>query len=278
MVPAPSWRPDYAEYSEQTTLQTPIISLEHVSIRRGDFTILSDVSVRLAPGQHCAVLGPNGAGKTTLVQIINGYLWPSTGRVTVLGQPFGQTDLHCLRRRVGLVSQATVSQISPFITARNVIYTGVQGTLALTEPPADSSRAQAEQFIEQFGLTRVIDSQFGQLSVGERQRVLIARALMNSPDLLILDEPAAGMDMAGRERLLLHIEQLACSQHSPTLLMVTHHISEITPSFAMILMIKDGAVLAFGPKASTLTEPNVSRLYNLDVELHSNAGRYWPQI
>ena len=259
-------------------MQDSIISLEQVSVHRADFTILSDVSLRLAPGEHCAILGPNGAGKTTLVQIISGYLWPSTGHVSVLGQPFGQTDLHRLRRRVGLVSQATVSQISLFTTARNVIYTGAQGTLALTEPPSDTARDRADHFVEQFNLSRVIDSQFGQLSVGERQRVLIARALMNAPDLLILDEPAAGMDMAGREKLLLHIEQLAHRQACPTLLMVTHHISEITPSFAMILLLKDGSVLAFGPKASTLTESNLSKLYDLQVKLHFNAGRYWPQI
>ncbi|NIA06334.1 MAG: ATP-binding cassette domain-containing protein [Actinobacteria bacterium] len=259
-------------------MQTPIISLEQVSVHRGDFTILSDVSLQIAPGAHCAVLGPNGAGKTTLVQIISGYLWPSTGRVSVLGQAFGQTDLHRLRRRVGLASQATVSQISPFMRARDVIYTGLQGTLALTEPPADAACTRAEQFVDQFGLSRVIDSQFGQLSVGERQRVLISRALMNSPDLLILDEPAAGMDMAGREKLLTHIEQLAQGPASPTLLMVTHHISEITPSFAVILMIKAGSVLTFGPKTSTLTERNVSHLYDLPVKLHCSAGRYWPQI
>jgi len=259
-------------------LQKPIISLEQVSVHRGDCTILSDVNLQIAPGGHCAVLGPNGAGKTTLVQIISGYLWPSTGRVSVLGQPFGQTDLHCLRRRVGLVSQATVSRISPFMRARDVIYTGLQGTLALTETPADTTDARAEQFVDQFALSRVIDSPFTQLSVGERQRVLISRALMNSPDLLILDEPAAGMDMAGRETLLTHIEQLAHGPAPPTLLMVTHHISEITPSFATILMIKAGAVLAFGSKASTLTEQNVSHLYDLPVKLHPNAGRYWPQI
>ena len=259
-------------------MQTPIISLEQVSVCRGNFTILSDVTLQIAPGRHCAVLGPNGAGKTTLVQIISGYLWPSTGRVSVLGQPFGRTDLHCLRRRVGLVSQATVSQISPFMTARDVIHTGLRGTLALTEPPTDVARAMADQLAGQFNLSRVIDSRFAQLSVGERQRVLISRALMNSPDLLILDEPAAGMDIAGREKLLAHIEQLAHRSDAPTILMVTHHISEITPAFAMILMIKAGVVLAFGPKSSTLTERNVSQLYDLPVKLHAADGRYWPQI
>lgn len=259
-------------------MQTPIISLEQVSVHRGNRTILSDLSLQIAPGRHCAVLGPNGAGKTTLVQIIGGYLWPSTGRVTVLGQPFGQTDLHRLRRRVGLVSQATVSQISPFMNARQVICTGLRGTLALTEPPSDATRSRAEQFAQQFNLDRVIDSRFAQLSVGERQRVLISRALMNSPDLLILDEPAAGMDIAGREKLLVYIQQLACRADCPTILMVTHHISEITPAFAMILMIKAGSVLTFGPKAATLTEHNVSRLYDLPVKLHTDAGRYWPQI
>ena len=259
-------------------MQKPIISLEQVSVHRGDFTILSDVNLQIAPGEHCAVLGPNGAGKTTLVQIISGYLWPSAGRVSVLGQPFGQTDLHRLRRRIGLVSQATVSQISPFTAARDVIHSGFQGTLALTEPPADAACDRAEQFVDQFGLSRVIGSRFGQLSVGERQRVLISRALMNSPDLLILDEPAAGMDLAGREKLLTHIEQLAHRPDSPTLLMVTHHIAEITPSFTMILMIKAGTVLAFGPKISTLTEPNVSHLYDLPVKLHCKDGRYWPQV
>ena len=259
-------------------MQTPIIFLQQVSVHRGKRTILSDLSLQIAPGRHCAVLGPNGAGKTTLVQIISGYLWPSTGRVTVLGQPFGQTDLHHLRSRVGLVSQATISQISSFMTAREVICTGLRGTLALTEPPTDATYTMADQFAEQFNLSRVIDSRFAQLSVGERQRVLISRALMNSPDLLILDEPAAGMDIAGREQLLVYIEQLAQRQDCPTILMVTHHISEITPAFAAVLMIKAGSVLAFGPKGSTLTESNVSRLYGLPVKLHTDAGRYWPQI
>lgn len=259
-------------------MNTPIISLEQVCVRRGEFTILSDVNLRIARGQHCVVLGPNGAGKTTLVQIISGYLWPSSGRVSVLGEAFGQTDLHQLRRRVGLVSQATVGQFSPFMAGREVVYTGSLGTLILTEKPAPSAQGQAEKLIQQFALSKVIDSRFGLLSVGERQRVLLARSLMGRPDLLILDEPAAGMDMAGREKLLNHIEQLASNQDAPTLLMVTHHISEIMPAFPMILLLKDGSILAHGPKASTLTEQNISRLYDLQVKLQSRSGRFWAQV
>ena len=259
-------------------MNTPIISLEQICVRRGGFTILSDVNLRIAPGEHCAVLGPNGAGKTTLVQVISGYVWPSDGRVSVFGQPFGQTDLHHLRRRVGLVSQATVNQFGVLMTGRDVIYTGTQGTLMLTEPATPSAQAQADQLIEQFALAKVIDSRFGLLSVGERQRVLLARSLMGQPDLLILDEPAAGMDMAGREMLLTHIEQLACSQEAPTLLMVTHHISEIMPAFAMTLLLKGGSILAHGPKTSTLTEQNISRLYDLQVKLQTRSRRFWPQV
>ena len=224
------------------------------------------------------MLGPNGAGKTTLLGVISGYLWPSSGRVSVLGEQFGQADLHQLRRRIGLVSQANLKEFSPFMSGREVVCTGAKGTLLLTEPPTPSQRCRAEQLIEQFALAKVIDSRFGLLSAGERQRVLIARALMNDPALLILDEPAAGMDMAGREGLLSYIEKFAATKNAATLLMVTHHISEIMPSFGQVLLLKDGCVLACGDKASILTEQNISRLYDLQVKLDCKGERFWPQV
>lgn len=256
----------------------PVISLENISVYRGDLNILRDVNLHIHPGEHCVMLGPNGAGKTTLLQIISGYLWPSTGRVSVLGRQFGQTDLNKLRRRIGLVSQANLKQLSPFLKARQVICTGATGTLALIQNPDSAALSQTQQLIEQFALEKVADSQFGLLSVGERQRVLIARSLMGSPDLLILDEPAAGMDIAGREKLLAYIENLAAQKSHPTLLMVTHHISEITPSFHSVLLLKDGAVLAAGPKTDILTEQNICRLYGLKVKLNRSHNRYWPEV
>lgn len=164
------------------------------------------------------------------------------------------------------------------MSGRDVVYTGAKGTLLLSEPPTASQCCRAEQLIQQFSLAKVIDSRFSLLSAGERQRVLIARALMNKPVLLILDEPAAGMDIAGREGLLAYIEKFAATENTATLLMVTHHISEIMPSFAKVLLLKDGVVLAYGDKDSILTEQNISRLYDLQVKLDCKGGRFWPQV
>ncbi len=259
-------------------MQTSVISLEQVCVRRGQRSILNNVSLGLAPGEHCVMLGPNGAGKTTLLGVISGYLWPSSGCVSVLGEQFGQADLHQLRQRIGLVSQANLREFGPRMSGRDVVYTGAKGTLLLSELPTASQCCRAEQLIEQFALAKVVDSRFALLSAGERQRVLIARALMNKPVLLILDEPAAGMDMAGREGLLAYIEKFAATENTATLLMVTHHISEIMPSFARVLLLKDRAVLAYGDKDSILTEQNISQLYDLPVKLEARSGRYWAHI
>ena len=255
-----------------------VISLEQLTVRRGQSTILHNVNLHLAPAQHCAMLGPNGAGKTTLLQVISGYLWPTRGSISVLGESFGQTDLNQLRRRIGLLSQAILDQFAPLMISRNIVYTGLLGTLLLTKLPTPDQRDHAQQLIEEFALSKVIDSPFGRLSAGERQRVLIVRALMNDPAQLILDEPAAGMDLPGREALLVHIEKLAHMKNAPTLLMVTHHISEITPAFSKVLLLKNGSVLACGEKNAILTEQNISQLYGLPVKLEARSGRYWPQI
>jgi iron complex transport system ATP-binding protein len=254
------------------------LEVKGVGFCRGGRSILSDVNWRIATGEHWALLGANGSGKTTLLQIAMGYLWPSVGEVAVLGEAYGQVDLRLLRRRIGYVSASLGSQIRPDQKAMNVVLSGAFASTALFDKPTSRQRDHAARLVEQLGCTRIGDSRFGQLSLGEQQRILIARALMARPELLILDEPCAGLDLSAREGLLSGVQKMAGNGAGVTLVLVTHHIEEIPPAITHAMLLRDGQVIAQGPKGKVLTAGCLSRTFGLPIEVDQRHDRYWLRV
>ncbi len=254
------------------------IELTGVRHERGRRTILQDVCWRVNEGEHWAIVGANGSGKTTLLQIAVGYLWPTDGRVCVLGHEFGQVDLRQLRRRIGWVSSSLSAMIRPTQSALQIVMSGAFASTALFDKVSTAQRSQAGALLERLSCAHVAASPYGVLSLGEQQKVLIARALMAEPDLLILDEACAGLDLAARENLLSTIDAVAGGKDGPSLILVTHHIEEIPPAFSHAMVLKDGRVLAQGAKGDVLTADTLSAAFALPVEVDFRYGRYWPRV
>ncbi len=249
-----------------------------VDLERAATPVLRSVSWRVATGQRWAVLGPNGGGKTTLMQLASGYLHPTRGTVDVLGQRLGRTDVRSLRQRLGTVSASVARMIVPWLPAREVVVSARHGAL---EPwwhrYSEAERAKALALLGAAGFESIADRPFGVLSEGERQQVLLARALMISPELLLLDEPCAGLDMGARERLLSQLGALARDPTAPPIVMVTHHVEEIPVAFTHALLLRQGQVLTSGPLDQALTGPALSQCFGLSLSLHSQGGRWVSQ-
>ena len=273
--------------------QPHVLDIHDVELTLSHTEILRRVNWRILPGQHWAVLGANGSGKTSLLRVITGYLWPSSGQVEVLGERFGQIDLRQLRRRIGLVSSALGQMIRRNQSARQIVLSGAFASTALFDRADEAQYARADKLLAMLGCESLADHPYGTLSLGEQQRVLIARALMPEPELLMIDEPCAGLDLPGREVLLETIDDLAAnglsrarsrglsreqSRGRTTLVMVTHHIEEITRRFTHVLILKAGRVLAAGAKDEILTDANLQSAFDLRIELDRRHGRYWPRV
>jgi iron complex transport system ATP-binding protein len=253
------------------------IELEHVRFERGGRAILDDVSWRLAEGEHWAIVGANGSGKTTLLQIAVGYLWPTDGAVRVLGRRYGEVDLRELRRHIGWVSSAFQAMVRPSQTARQVVLTGAQASTALFEKPSVAAARHADVLLEELACGPVVGSRFDVLSLGEQQKILIARALMSRPELLILDEACAGLDIGARENVLAAVDRIGRGRRA-SVVFVTHHIEEIPPAITHVLVMKGGRVHAQGPKEAMLTGEVLSGALGLDIEVDSRHGRFWPRV
>jgi iron complex transport system ATP-binding protein len=242
---------------------------------RGHTLVLRGVSWRVATGDRWAVLGPNGSGKTTMLQLASAYLHPTRGTVAILGHPLGRVDVRRLRERIGVVSAAVARMLVPSLSARDVVMSARHGAL---EPwwheYSQGDRAAAEDLLDRAGFGGVADRPYGVLSEGERQQVLLARTLMGEPDLLLLDEPAAGLDIAGRERFLAGLATLAADGASPPIVLVTHHVEEIPAHFSHLLLLRQGAVVAAGPLASTMTSANLSACFDLPLVVTGAGGRW----
>ncbi|QDT71376.1 ABC transporter ATP-binding protein [Lacipirellula limnantheis] len=260
-------------------MTAPIVELEHVGFRQQQTEILADVSWRLERRRHWAVLGPNGCGKTTMLRIACGYLWPTSGTVRRLGEEL--VDLGRLRRSIGWVA----ADLAPRIPADELaIETVVSGRLAqvglrrLGElQPTEADFAAAGELLDAMRCGELAHKPFGVLSQGERQQMLVARARMVDPLLIVLDEPCAGMDPGVRERFLAWLEQLAGSPTSPSLILVTHHVEEIMPSFESTLVMDRGRIAGAGPTAEVVTAERLELLYGIGVQrLERSAGRLWP--
>jgi len=237
--------------------------------------ILDDISWTVAAGQHWAVLGPNGAGKSTLVDVAAGLLHPSRGSVRILGATVGRVDLRSLREHIGHVDVGTEEAFSPRRTALEVVLTGATGTIqVLPERIDDPALDRAAQLLEQFGCAAVASHRFASCSQGERRRVLLARALMRRPPLLLLDEPADGLDLPGREALLAALAGLADEPKTPAVVLVTHHLEELPPSIAHVLLLREGRVSACGAAASVLSAEPLSACFGVPITVARSGGRW----
>lgn len=256
-------------------MSDPALRLTGVTRQFDGRTVVRDVDLVVDRGQHWVVLGRNGCGKTTLLRIAALYLHPSRGTVEVLGNRLGTFDVRRFRHRIGFTSAGFADMLRPSLSARDVVMTATNGAL---EPwwhtYSDGERRAAGAQLARLGVDHLGDQQFGQLSSGERQRVLLARSLMTDPGLLLLDEPTAALDLGGREELVTSLAMLAADPMTPPSVLVTHHVEEIPDGFTHVLLLRDGAVLAAGPLDATLTSANLSACFGLDVELERRDGRW----
>ncbi|WP_084078494.1 ABC transporter ATP-binding protein [Demequina sp. NBRC 110057] len=254
---------------------TEVLSFQGVGLRRSDNAILSDIDWSVDSADRWVILGPNGAGKTSLISIASARLHPSAGDATVLGLRLGYSDVQELRIRVGLASAALADRLPADETVLNVVMTAAHGvTGRWREEYEDVDLERAEALLAAFGMQGFADRRFWTLSEGERKRVQIGRALMADPELLLLDEPAAGLDLGGREELLAALTELAGDRRSPAMVLVTHHVEEIPVDFTHALLLREGRIVAAGPLHDTLTSANLSETYGMPVSLHAHEGRW----
>ncbi len=252
-----------------------VLDLQDVTLRRGTTTILDAISWHVADGQRWVVLGPNGAGKTTLLQIASARMHPSSGTATVLGSRLGTVDLFELRPRIGVASAALADRILPSERVLDVVLTAAYGMTGRWREQYEAlDHERARVLLDVFGVGGLADRTFGTLSSGERKRVQIARALMTDPELLLLDEPAAGLDLGGREELLGALTELARDPRSPVMVLVTHHVEEIPAGFTHALLLRDGQVAAAGPLTDVITAERLSATFGLDLEVGRHGDRW----
>lgn len=252
-----------------------VLELSGVSVRRSSKLLLEDVDWSVAEGQRWVVMGPNGAGKTTLLQIAAGMLHPTRGRVRILGEELGAVDLAELRQSIGWASGSLGEAIPARESVRDAVLTGAWGvTGRWREAYEDVDAARTDRLLADWGLATLAQRTFGTLSEGERKRVLIARALMADPELLLLDEPAAGLDLGGRESLVAALGRMAQDASAPTTVMVTHHAEEIPAGFTHALLLRDGRVTVAGPVAEVICDARVGEAFGLPVSVTHADGRW----
>jgi iron complex transport system ATP-binding protein len=252
-----------------------VLEFAGVSVVRGQSTLLDDITWEVEEGQRWVVLGPNGAGKTTLLQVAAGRMHPTRGVAGVLSEVLGTVDVFELRPRIGLSSASLADRIPGDEVVHNVVVTASYGVVGRWREAYDNlDHHRAAELLEALGAEHLADRRFGTLSEGERKRVQIARALMTDPELMLLDEPAAGLDLGGREDLVRRLGALAADVEAPALVLVTHHVEEIPPSFTDVLLLREGHVVAQGPIEITLTEENLSATFGLPLALERHGDRW----
>jgi len=253
-----------------------LIEFHDVTLRRGGRTLVGPVTWSVELDERWVVIGPNGAGKTSLLRIAAAMEFPSSGTAAVLGERFGRTDMSELRARIGLSSAALAQRIPGGEVVRDLVVSAGYAVLGRwRENYDDIDYARAVDMLESVGAEHLADRTYGTLSEGERKRVLIARAMMTDPELLLLDEPAAGLDLGGREELVARLADLAADPDAPALVLVTHHVEEIPPGFTHCLILSEGGVVAAGLLGDTLTAENLSKAFGQQIALDVIDGRYF---
>ncbi|QTH40952.1 ABC transporter ATP-binding protein [Cohnella sp. LGH] len=254
-------------------MKKAIIEVDNLSWRREQKTLLHNVNWTVNKGEHWAILGLNGSGKTTLLNMINGYLWPTTGTVSVFEEQFGTIDLRELRKSIGWVSSSLQERLSAGDKAQSVVMSGKFASIGLYDEPTKEDEEYAIELMGQLRCSHLIDRRYQTCSQGEKQKLLIARALMASPKLLILDEPCNGLDFISREQLLSSIERLAQRPDAPTLIYVTHHTEEIVPIFGHCLLMRRGEVFQTGKTKEVLTESTLTEFFETGISVHWHNDR-----
>ncbi len=250
-------------------MKDPVLEVSRLRVVRGRTVILRDVSWRVGAGENWVILGANGSGKTSLLKALTGFLSPTEGGFAVLGRRYGASDWRELRLHLGIVTSAFAQSIPPSEVALDTVISGKYAQLDLWHAGTRADRAAALRLLRLTGIARLADREWAYLSQGERQRVLIARALMARPRLLILDEPCAGLDPVARRRFLATLERIARHRglRATALVLVTHHVEEITPAFSHALLLRAGRVLAAGPREAVLNSANLSRTFGAPLRL-----------
>ncbi|MFL2001499.1 MULTISPECIES: ABC transporter ATP-binding protein [unclassified Microbacterium] len=252
-----------------------VLEFSDVVVRRNAREIVSHLDWSVDDDQRWVVLGPNGAGKTTLLQLADTLLHPTSGTVTILGEQLGRTDVFELRPRIGFASSAMARRIPPEESVLNVVLTAAFSVLGRwREDYEDIDERRALRVLAEWKLDHLADRTFGTLSDGEQKRVQIARAVMTDPELLLLDEPTASLDLGAREELLTLLSEYAQAPTTPAMVMVTHHVEEIPVGFTHVMLLRDGAVAAAGPIPETLTSANLEATFGVPIVLTEDAGRY----
>ena len=255
------------------------LNCSHVGLDIDGARILDDVSWQIGSGDRWVVLGPNGAGKTTLLRIAALYLHPTRGTVDVLGRRLGHCDVRTLRERVAFSSPALAARLEPSMTAAEVVMTARYAALApWWHQYTDADRARAITLLERFRCADLADHRLPTLSAGERQRVLLARTLMNDPGIVLFDEPTAGLDVGGREELVADLAKWAQDPDRPPIVLVTHHLEEIPPRFTHALVMANGKVAASGAIEATVTSETLSAAFSLPLEVENRAGRFTARL
>jgi iron complex transport system ATP-binding protein len=250
------------------------LSLRDVTLVREGRAILNSISWKVGASERWVVLGRNGCGKSTLMKIASLYLHPSSGDVEVLGEKLGRTDVRSLRKRIGVASSGMADQLRSDLIATDVVMTAKNAALEPWWHTYDD-RQRARDCLDRMEIGRLADRSFATLSSGEKQRVLLARTLMPEPGLLLLDEPTAGLDLAGREDLVRTLGVLAAGSETPATVLVTHHVEEIPEGFTHVLMLREGEVLTSGPLEEVLNEANLSECFEMPLGLERRHGRWW---
>jgi len=251
----------------------PVIEVSDLVVER-DVSILRGIDWRVERGQHWVIVGANGSGKTSLLRALTGYFPPTAGTIRVLGKTYGRSDWRQLRKKVGLVSSSVHQLMPEGETALAAVVSGKLAMIGQWGEVADADRSTAVKILHRIEASSLVERPWLHLSQGERQRVLIGRALMADPRLLILDEPCAGLDPVAREHFLQFLERLARSKSAPAMVLVTHHVEEITAAFSHLIVLKQGQVIAAGPRRNVLNSKTLSAAFDAQVRLTRRAGRY----
>ncbi|MGO4202401.1 ABC transporter ATP-binding protein [Rhodococcus sp. TAF43] len=254
-----------------------VLSAENVDLVRDGRPLLNGIDVQIEQGQHWVLLGANGAGKSTLLSLLGAVAHPTRGTVHVLGHRLGRVDMRELRSHIGHVNPRHV--VERPLTVRDIVLTGLTNTPEFAQrwQPTEADRERAEELIAMMGMSERLEARWPVLSQGERGRALIARALMPDPPVLLLDEPATGLDLAAREQLLTALDEMRAQHPSMASILVTHHIEEIPTTTTHAILIRDGVIIAQGSAASVITTERISECFDHPIDILRNGGRYSAQ-